>query len=385
MKKYLFLILFSAVLLYNCSTNEEKAHEEHEEEAKTAVTLHGHSIDEAGIKSEEVVLSPFSGFISAPARIITNPDEEAIVGSLVKGRVKRVLANPGQSVKQGQPLMELEGLEIGEIKSAYRKAKAQLDFAEASYKRQKSLNEQKVSSEKTLIEAKAEYDKALADFKAEDEKIHSIGLSDTEALDNNSNHSSGVLTVKAPISGIIAERNVIIGQLVDEGLTAFRIINTSALWAEAQVNEKDINQISSSSAGLFSASSLTGMQFNARVFFISQVVDEKTRTIPVRASIANIQGKLKPQMFGELRIPAGKNSTAILIPAEALIKINGDDCVFVRTDDTTFVKSPVITGAHLGDKVEIKEGLKPNEKIVVKGAFYLKSVMMKGDIGGHEH
>lgn len=384
MKKYFLLILLSAVLLYNCSSKEEKPHEEHEE-AAASVTLHRHSIEEAGIISAEVSESTFNGVITAPAKIITNPDEEAIVGSLVKGRVKRVFVNPGQPVKQGQPLMELEGLEIGEIKSAYRKAKAQLDFAEASYKRQKSLNEQKVASEKSLIESKAEYDKALADFKAEDEKIHSIGLSDTEALDNSSNHSSGVVTVKSPIAGVISERNVIIGQLVDESATAFRIINTSALWAEAQVNEKDIAQINRASSGVFTTGSIPAALFNAKIFFISQIVDEKTRTIPVRAAVSNIQGKLKPQMFGELQINTGRNSSAIFIPAEAVIKLNGDDCVFTRPDDTTFVKTPVIIGAHTADKVEVKEGLRLKERVVVKGAFYLKSVMMKGEIGGHEH
>jgi len=383
MKNYIYSILAFALLISGCKGKEEAKKEEEKKESQT-VSVSMASIKETGIESVETAYTSINGYLSAPARIIPNPDEEAIVGSLVKGRVKKVFFNPGNFVKQGQSLLELEGLEIGEIKSCYRKAKAQLDYTESVYKRQKSLNEQNVSSAKLLTESKAEYDKALAEFKAEDEKIHSIGLSDEECLDNSSNHSSGIVAIKAPISGIISERNVIIGQLVDENATAFKIMNISQLWVEAQVYEKDIPAVSGVSECSFISPVFPNAAFGGKIFFVSQIVDEKTRTIILKASVANSSGKLKPQMFGELKIPVNKNSKAIVVPAEAVINDNGKYYVFVQTGDSTFEKRDVKIGIKDDKFLEISEGVKEKEKIVVKGAFYLKSELLKSSFGGEE-
>lgn len=383
MKNYVLVLLAITLFLSACKGKDE-AKKEEEKKENSLITLSGNAIKETGIESVEVLYTSISGYITAPARIIPNPDEEAVVGSLVKGRVKKVFFNPGNYVKQGQTLMELEGLEIGEIKSAYRKAKAQLDYAESSYKRQKTLNEQNVSSTKSLIESKAEYDKAMADFKAEDEKVHSIGISDEEALDNSSSHSSGIVAIKAPISGIISERNVIIGQLVDENTNAFKIINIASVWAEAQVYEKDLPGIAGASEASFSSTVYTSSLFNGKIFFISQTVDEKTRTINIRVSLSNPQGKLKPQMFGELKIPVNKNSKAIVIPIDAIINENGKYYVFVQTNDSTFEKRDIKVGIKDDKNIEIIEGVKEKEKVVIKGAFYLKSELLKSSFGEEE-
>lgn len=351
---------------------------------KETVSLSRNAIEETGIITMEVSYTSINGFLFAPARIIANQDNEALVGSLVKGRIKKVFVNPGNFVKQGQILMELEGLEIGEIKSAYQKAKAHLDFTEASYNRQKELYEQSVPARKTVLEAKAEYDKALAEFKAEDEKIHSIGLSDEEAIENKTSHSSGVLSIKAPISGLIAERNVVMGQLVDESSTAFKIINTSTVLADAQIFEKDIPDIKERQNVTFIPTNNINEGFKGELNFVSPVVDEKTRTINVRGTLSNAAGKLKPQMFGTLKIEVSKNSKSIVVPDEALINDNGKYYLFVMVADTTFEKRDVEIGIRENKNVEIKNGLKEKDKVVIKGAFYLKSEMLKSSFGEEE-
>lgn len=384
MKRIMFFVLIVSVLFWGCNKKAKEEKNEEKQEEKSTVTLSQAAIKETGIQSVETEFTSIDGFISAPARIIANQDEEAVVGSFVKGRVKKVFYNLGDQVKQGQALMELEGLEIGEIKSAYRKAKAVLDFTESAYKRQKTLNEQNVSASKTLLESKAEYDKAKAEFKAEDEKIHSIGLTDSETLDNSEEHSSGKLIIKAPIAGIISERNVIIGQLVDENATAFKIINISKICAEAQIYEKDMPRISGKPAVSFTSSVFTNTEFKGNLTYISQSVDEKTRTLIVRASIINTGSKLKPQMFGELKIPVSRNAKAIVVPADAVINENGKYYVFIQTGDTSFEKKDVRIGIKNGNMMEITEGLKEKDKVVVKGAFYLKSELLKSSFGEEE-
>lgn len=384
MKKYFLLTLILASVFTGCKSSENKTEAESEKAKLETISLSGNAIKETGIETYEAAYSSINGLIHAPARIIANPDNEALVGSLVKGRIKKVMTNPGDFVKQGQSLMELEGMEIGEIKSAYQKSKAQLDFTDATYKRQKSLYEQNIPAQKTVLEAKAEYDKALAEFKAEDEKIHSIGLSDEEALDNKTSHSSGVLTIKAPISGIIAERNVVMGQLVDENSTAFRIINISTVLADAQIYEKDNNLISGKPNILFVPSVTTGETYKGQLNFVSPVIDEKTRTINVRGSLSNNAAKLRPQMFGTLQIETGKKLKALVVPEEALINDNGKYYLFIQVNDTTFEKRDVETGIRENKMVEIRTGIKEKDKVVSKGAFYLKSEMLKGSFGEEE-
>lgn len=396
-KQFSAVLITAALFFAGCGEVESPKEANHKEELHNeTIILPKASIKEIGLQTERVSLKPHSGFITIPAKVLANQDYEAQVGSLVQGRVFKVFANVGNYVKAGQELMLVEGLEIGVIKAAYLTAKANLEFQKANYERQKILIDQNVGSQKSFLEAQAEYDKAIAEFNAEDKKIHSIGLDDKDVTngkrDHSLDHTSGTLTVNAPISGIVVERNVVIGQLVDNTTNAFKIINISSVWIDGQIYEKDINKINEKTTAEFTASTYPNELFNGRITYIGQVIDEKSRTITIRAEFNNPKGKLKPQMFGEMKISTGKNSMAILIPAESIVKINNEDFVFVQRDNSIetdskqeFEKRSVVIGSIQDDIIEIIEGLNVNDKVVVKGVFYLKSELMKSELEGDEH
>ncbi|MCE7858090.1 MAG: hypothetical protein DYG97_16455, partial [Ignavibacteria bacterium CHB3] len=174
----IILATIISLSLMRCGS-EEQVHDEHSEEShheeshSESIMIPEVSIKEIGLKTETVTLKPFTGLMKIPAIVTTNQNFEAQVGSLVQGRVHKVFVNAGDYVKAGQELMLVEGLEIGEIKAGYLKAKANLDFHLANFERQKKLIEQNVGSQKSFLESQAEYEKALAEFNAEDKKIHS--------------------------------------------------------------------------------------------------------------------------------------------------------------------------------------------------------------------
>jgi cobalt-zinc-cadmium efflux system membrane fusion protein len=112
------------------------------------------------------------------------------------------------------------------------------------------------------------------------------------------------------------------------------------------------------------------------------MVDEQSRTITVRGEFNNLNNKLKPNMFGELKVPIGSNTKAIMIPDEAVVKEAGQEYVFIQVNDTTFEKRKVITGTSDNNMVEIKDGLKENVIVVSKGSFYLKSDLKKDEFAG---
>lgn len=383
------LCLQFAFVVIGCKSETQNSKPEEKTEKKDiSVTLSKAAAGEIELKTEIVSLQPFSGYISIPAKVLADQDAEARIGSLVPGRVHKVYVKAGDHVKSGQILMDIEGLEIGHIKADYLTDKANLEVTKANYERLKALSEQKIGSQKALLEAQADYKKAQAEFLAEDKKIHSIDMTEEEItgtyIKGMDEHSSGTLHVKSPIDGIVIERNVVIGQFVEGSTNAFRILNTTNVWVDGQANEKEINTITEKGKLLFKSSSFPGESFSGNVSFISPVIDEKTRTFTIRGVFTNQNKKLKPEMFGELLIPAAKNSKAMLVPSEAIVKIDNSDCVFITVNDSVFIKRNVVTGYSENERTEIKEGLKEGEKVVTKGAFYIKSELLKDSLGGEE-
>jgi membrane fusion protein, heavy metal efflux system len=387
--KTLISIIVSLVLagvLLGCRHEKNVKNEPASEEPNRAaiVRLTQASIKETGITTEIINRKPFTKYLTIPAKVLANQDNEALVGSLVQGRVCKVFVKAGDNVKAGQELMHVEGLEIGQIKAGFLSAKANLEYQKSNYERQKKLIEQNVGAQKNLLETQNEYDKAQAEYNAEKNRINAIGLTENEVENGkhaiSDEHSSGTLPIKSPISGIVVERNVVIGQLIEATTTAFKIINLSSVWVDGQIYEKDAGKITSKTAANFMASSYPDEPFKGIVTYIGKVIDEKTRTITIRAELGNVAGKLMPQMFGELRIPNKNNSTALLVPAEALVKIDNADYLFIQKEDTTFEKIPVTVCCAQNELVEITRGLQEGNKIVVKGAFYLKSELLKASL-----
>lgn len=389
-KKLAICFILPAIILFTgCGKKKASDEEQSEKNGNTEIVkLTGRQIKEIGLTAETASYKPFTGYLKIPATVLANQDNEALVGSLVQGRVKKVFAKVGDYVKAGQVLMYVEGLEIGEIKAAYLTAKSNLELKKANYERQKMLFGQKAGAQKTMLEAKSEFEKAQAEFNAADKKIHSIGLSDSDVIDaaglRAEEHTAGTLRIKAPISGVITERNVVIGQLIESSTNAFRIINTGSVWVDGQVTEKDINKITAKSEVTFTSSSSADAEAKGKLSYIGQVIDEKSRTMTIRAEFVNTNNRLKPQMFGELLVPVAQNYKAILIPAEAIVKFDNQDYVFIQKDAAIFQRRAVKTGSVQKGLVEIKEGLSEGEQVVTKGSFYLKSEMMKSQFGGEE-
>jgi cobalt-zinc-cadmium efflux system membrane fusion protein len=390
--KFFSVLLITALLFFGCGEKKNEETKEEKKEEKGEIVLSSKAIKEMGIEIQTIKNENLTGLIKAAAKLIPNQDYEAQVGSLVQGRVHKVFVKEGDFVKEGQVLMHVDGLEIGEIKSSYLKAKANLDYYKATFERQKSLLEQNIGSQKSFQEAKAEYEKAQAEYNAEDKKIHAIGLSHEDVLDGGTlEHIAGILPIKSPINGIVTERNVVIGQLVEANTTAFKIMNTSTLWADGQIYEKDLTKLNGKPKIEFTTSAYPNERFKGEIILVGQTIDEHSRTIKVRATLNNPGYRLKPQMFGEMFIPIGGSIKGIVVPGDAIIKENGKSYLFTVENDSTlptgrqaFKKQLVEIGSELGGKVEIKNGLKVGDKIVSKGVFFLKSELLKETLAEEE-
>jgi membrane fusion protein, heavy metal efflux system len=378
-------IIIGSLILFGCNgdskdnTTTDKPKIGHE-----IVTLTKKSIYDIGLNLFTAKMRLLTGALIAPANVLPNQDFESQIGSLVQGRVHQVFVNVGDYVIADQILMTVEGLDVGTIKAGFLKAKASHDYAKSNFERQKKLFDEKIGSQKALLECQAEYEKAQAEYKAEDKRIHSVGLNDDDVTTGKvgEEHTSGTLPIKSHINGVVVERNVVVGQFVDATTNAFKVINTNSVWIDAQIYEKDLAKINHNTTAVFTTTTYPNKEFVGRIIYIGQSVDEQSRTITIRGAFSNPRNKLKPHMFGELKVPIGSNSKAIMIPDEAVVKETGQDYVFVQTSDSTFEKRNITVGTSVDTMIEIKSGLKEGETVVSKGAFYLKSELKKNELAG---
>ena len=345
------------------------------------------------IETEIVQPQSIAGTILATGKILVPEDRMANIGPVNGGRLVRLYAGQGSTVKKGQKLADLESADINQAEADYLKALAdsenarrtslaEVKFAQATYDRTKMLYEKSITAGKN-VEA-AEHDLELAKSAAASavagakaaltsarRRLLILGLKDTD-IDALAGKSSlaAVFSLTAPISGVVIERNGTIGATVGADANVFKIIDISHVWIDANVFEKDLERVKRGQEVKVSVPAFPGVNFSGRVILISSVVDPETRSVKVRTEVPNADGRLKPDMFANVQIVTDLHRTAISIPQSAVLTDAGKTVVFV-SEGSGFKKHQVTTGIQSNDRVEIIEGLSAGDKVVVKGNYLL--------------
>lgn len=369
------------------SKGETHQEDEHEE---GAVELTPEAVRTAGIEVQQVVAVAPSESIGATAVVELNGDRVSRVGPRVAGRCVTVKASQGDRVRAGQILAQIDSVETDQAWSDYLKARAQLDLATRSVKREETLFAKKVSPEKDLLKARQELGQAEAEMLLAKEKFRILGV-DVRQVDTNTDgtsHNHPLIPVVSPLSGIVIEKSVTQGEVVAADKTLFTVADLSTLWLMIDIYERDINRIKTGMQIKLNVSGYPGKEFGGRISYIGDVMDEKSRTVKARVTIDNRDGLLKPGMFASASINSVTDTAAkkvIVVPEEAVFLDGSQRYVFVREGDRRFMAREVLIGPASGGRVEIKEGLKAGDVIAVKGVFALKSEFKKKTLEVHEH
>ena len=303
------------------------------------------------------------------------------------GQVVRVLADAGQVVRQGQPLLLIKTSDFVDARSslfsaqaAYQNAQAQLVAAQRNADRQQQIYETAGGALKDYQQAKADLAAAQATARtaaaalgAARDKLAVLGKSQGEI--NRLEHSgqgSGIhdiTTLVAPISGVVASRDVAPGQYVSQGgdKPVMTITDPSRVWLVAQVAESDAENVR---VGV-TTPAVPGRVFHATIDLVGAALDPETHRLPVRASIPNPDKALKPQMFASFAIQHLNAGEAIRVPAAAVIHEGDTARVWIERPDGLLVARDVTTGDSANGLVTITSGLKPGEKIVTSGALFV--------------
>lgn len=359
---------------------DEHDHEhEHEQEA---ITLTAAAMKEAGIVVEAAQRQAISSVVDAPGRVIPSGDGIAHVGPVIPGRITKLFASEGRSVKAGAPLAELEAFDVGSLKGEYLRARAELVKAESTATRQRQLAKEGIGVTKSLEEAEAALRLATASVKSAQTRLRAIGIN-TETLPEESTFSSRIL-LRSPINGVVARQQVVLGEYVEPSKDAFHVINTRIVWVDAQVQPAVAGDLRTGGTGF--VSDADAHRHAGRIIFIAPTVDPSSRTVTVRLAIDNPDVHLRPETFVAVQFErAATAGYAVSIPAEAVEQQQGAFFVYREQKPGAFERVEIQVELPIRANAIVRGGISVGDRIATKGVFYLKSQRQKGELQEHSH
>ena len=317
------------------------------------------------------------GFVSeelTEGKIAANADHATPVFSPYSGRITRVIAGLGDTVKAGAPLATLEASEFVQAQNDLATAASQLKLARITETRKHALYDAKGGSLQDWQAAQTDLTAAETALSAVRNRLSILGKSPTEiaALEKNQTISP-VATLSAPIAGVVVDRQVGPGQYVQSGgaTPQFTIADISSVWLLANVRETDAARVKLGQSVEVHVPAYPERVFKARLTYVSAVVDPVTHRLPVRAEIGNRDGALKPEMFANFRILTSEASESPAVPQSAVLYEGAAAHVWVVAGDGLLSLRSIRTGRSNDGLIEVLEGLKPGENVVTKGGLFI--------------
>ena len=364
---------------------EGEAHEE------GVVTLTPEAQARAGIRIAPVETRSLDPEMETTGQVGFNEDRMAHVGPRIAGRITSVRATLGQRVGSGEVLAVIDSVELGQARAAYQQARAREDLTRETYERERRLAADKISSEQEVLTARAAHLEATAELRRAEETLRVFGLSAGQIRSLRGGQSGATLSpVTSPFSGTVVEKEASLGEMVDPEQKLFTVADLSRVWIWIDVFEKDLGRVHLGDGVLVDVDAYPGETFAGKVTFLGGSVNAETRAVRARLEIDNSDGRLRPGMFARIRLsdPHGKpaeGGASVPVVPEGAIQRQGEEFIaFVLEGERQYRRREVRTGKRSGGFIEVLEGLKPGEKVVVEGAFLLASEMSKETLGGDD-
>ncbi|HEX6729619.1 MAG TPA: efflux RND transporter periplasmic adaptor subunit [Pyrinomonadaceae bacterium] len=351
--------------------------------------------------------------ITATGRVIPAANSQAVVAPPVGGILSgRNLPRVGQHVARGQSIAVVQqtatSAEQAQVRAAVASlslenarleadrrtasgeleaARVRLDLATKEAARAQRLYERKAFSERQLQAAEADLKAAKAVYDAAAKRVEALSSSTAVA-----NASRGVgsanasYAVGAPLSGYVTKVNKSIGEQVQPGEAILEISNLDTVWVEAPIFERDLSRLAGNVSATFTTPAYPNQEFKGVVLDVGAVVDEQTRASKVIFQLPNGGRALRLGMQANVRLDAGDQVTAMLIPKEAVLEHEGKKIVYVLLSGEEFERREVVVGDEMGNKVAVLSGLTKGERVVTQGALQLKlQELQPADAGAHTH
>ena len=293
----------------------------------------------------------------------------------VNGPISRILVDLGSRVSAGDPLLYVYSPDVTNAIATYRKARNRESLAQRVVARNRELLERGALAGKDLESSEADYNDASTDVQNSMRalQIYGITKAEIERAETQGVAISPELAVRAPISGVIVQKLVSPGQVVQAGSTAcFMISDVSRVWVQGHVFDRDLASIKPGDPAEESNPGFA-RNFRGKVAYIGASVDPATRTTPVRIVTENRDGLLKKDMFVDAVIRTGVRSNILVVPISAVLHDSENEpMVYVEEAPGRFARRLVTVGAQQDGAVEIRGGLREGEKVVSEGSLFIQ-------------
>lgn len=314
----------------------------------------------SGIAAERVEAGSLASEILAQATITAPPEGRALLTARADGAVVRIDKRLGDPVGAGETVALLESREAAAFVAERNAALARAQAARAAAVREQRLFAAKITARQDLEAATAARRTAEADFQRAEAAVRAAGVVGDRHL-----------AVRSPISGRITEVDTQLGAYVSAGAELFNVSNPRSIQVEAAMPATDAQRVRPGDGARVELPN--GGIVEAVVRSVTPSLNPESRAATVVLQMTGAPGGLTQGQAVRARItPRGSPTGRIVLPEEAIQQVEGRDVVFVQVRGG-FQATPVSTGSRNGGRVEILDGLRPGQSVVVRGAFVLKS------------
>ena len=374
-------VLLPISLLLACGRTPVSHAAAAQETSRGAMVLEIHNpAAQAEIKIAPVRKKSLIRNVTATAMIEPEPSMVARVAPRIQARVVRLIAEPGQAVNPGDPLVVLSSIELGKAKTNYLKAKSLELIASQHLEREQKLYADKIASKKDVLNARGEYDTALAELLASREFLRSlIPETDIEKItwSNEQSRPLSEFTLISPIAGTLVKRELTPGSIIQDDADVLTVMNLDRIRVLVDVFEHDLARMRIGAPAIVTVEAYPNERFTGTVTAIADTVDRATRTVRARIDVPNPGHRLKPGMFANAEITtAGKGGSVLSVPESAVFDIDGRQSVFVALDDNRFAVTSVEVGETSDGDAQILAGLHEGQRIVAQGGLRMKAIAL---------
>lgn len=334
----------------------------------------------ATLRFATVEMTGFRSQTETDGKIATNDDHTTQVFSPFSGRVTRVLVKAGDRVRAGQPLFAVQATEFAQAQSDFVTALAQFKLTQAAEARQRELVKAQGAAVKDWQQSQADLATATANLQNVKSRLRILGESDAQIAAQERGAAAGPSAaetlVRSPIDGVVTQRSVGEGQnlasVSNGGNTpALVVSDLASVWLVGDLRDADVARARAGQAVEVRTPALPGRVFTAKVDFVSPVVDPVTHRVPVRATIANPDGLLRPDMFASFTLFTDEASQSVGVPEDAVI-FEGDTArVWVARGGHALELRQIKAGRTFDGVVEAISGLRPGERVVTSGSLFI--------------
>jgi membrane fusion protein, heavy metal efflux system len=345
-------------------------------EEAVEVSLAAEAVERAGIKIVEAKAESSVSGVTVPGTVMSNAYRDTKVNALVGGIIRQVMVELGVEVRRGAPLAVIFSSELADAQMKYLSMRAMLEADHQKLERTQKLVALGSASRQELEEVTAVHTGHETEVAAARQRLLLLGLSpERVARLETAPEVVSEVTVTSPADGLVIARSVNPGQVINAGLDLFVVTDLSTVWIIGDLYERDFSRVRVGSAATITLPSMPDRAVKGRVAYIDPRVDPATRTAKVRVEVPNRGGELRLGMFVTMSIQTGTTERIMVVPRAAVQTIGDRSVVYVPAEgeEGKFVERTLRLGLPGGEFVPVLDGLKPGDKVVTDGSFYLRA------------